>query len=211
MVSVSPISDLLIRGTIASMTGASNEFLGTALDYGEINQLLNSVPGLDIPIVPQTWYMRKVLDQSLLGRPVDRFNTQVSKWNALLYGIAGYNLKVDDVLILRNRLDVTYRQMANIERKRKELEETSQLDTSLDLAKELRLLDSRERELKKELRGYLDKMGLELPEDAQKRMERETSLMGWWWELYGGLRSAFGMPSKWLGDGLPPSVSALRR
>ena len=149
---VPPTPDLAVR----SLFHALDRVAGSSQYYDLVKQ------HTDI-LLPESWLTRKVLEQGIRQQAVDSYGTRISPLIALIYGLTGLNITIQDQIKMNTIID---NKMFNLQRnveKISELEVLDPLDTPRNIPKEIANLKSENKKLQNDIVYYLRKTGMSIP------------------------------------------------
>jgi hypothetical protein len=129
------------------------------IDYDKFN--------MNFPL--QTWYTRKLIDEYVGGKPIDRYGTQLKAIFGLAYAF-GVNFKVKDAVLLESRLSNSIEYLTSLERQRLSAEQRSKypMHTNRNPKEELSILDTKISKTRKDIVTLYTDLGMPVPEGLEK-------------------------------------------
>lgn len=141
--------------------------------------------------LPESWLSTKVLEQGMRGKPIDRYGTKIAPWMALVYVTTGLNLRIEDQMKLTSMIDFYSYKIDRLEKDIQELQSLSPMETSLNLAQEIKNKKDEMEKFKKLLVDAYSRAGIDVPAwlaeydkpDFLEKLEKEV--LGYLFSLIG--------------------------
>lgn len=160
VVPVPATPDLFVRLALQGTNSLSDKLFALSMDPLELQRKMDA-------LVPQSWGSKKVIENSILGKPVDRYMTQQGTTAGILY-MLGFNLKVKDLVLISARLRNAETRLNSLEATKLRWMYSSEYVTNQDVSRKMRGLDKEIERLQKSVVQYVKSMGVPVPESLKE-------------------------------------------
>ena len=155
MVPMPATPDLVVRLAIQGTNSLADKLFAMSVDPLQLQRVMDEV-------IPQSWSSKKVIENTILGKPVDRYMTQQGNLAGIMY-MLGFNLKVQDQVVLGAKLSKAEERLRSLESAKLRWLYTSEYETPQDVERKVRGIDKEIVQVQKNMVQYVKSLGVPVP------------------------------------------------